>query len=180
MNTIIVDGLSVSVEHKANKNLYLRITPEGEVKATLPLRCSEETLLRFVRSKRAWIDKQLAAQTAQMQAPTLGQAHRDYLHAVLPSRVAHWEAALGVRVTEWRIRDMKTRWGTCNVTVGRVWFALMLAAQPLDLVDYIVLHELAHLIEPSHNARFQGILDAHMPDWRLRRRRLNGRQEKAD
>jgi len=177
MNTIIVDGLSVCVERKANKNLYLRILPGGQVKATLPLRCGEDTLLRFVRSKRAWIDKQLAAQTVQVQPPALGQAHRDYLKAVLPTRIAHWETALGVQVKEWRIRDMKTRWGTCNVRAGRVWFALMLAAQPLDLVDYIVLHELAHLVEASHNARFRGILDAHMPDWRLRRKRLNGRED---
>ena len=175
MNTILVDGLPVCVEYKANKNLYLRILPDGCVKATLPLRCREETLLRFVRSKRGWIDKQLAQQAAQpVQEPVLGQAHRDYLKAVLPARIAHWEAALGVCVNEWRIRSMKTRWGTCNVKVGRVSFALMLAVQPLDLLDYIVLHELAHLLEPSHNARFHGILDAHMPDWRLRRKRLNG------
>jgi len=177
MNTILVDGLSVCVEYKANKNLYLRILPDGQVKATLPLRCSEEALLRFVRSKRAWIDAQLARQAAQLPTPALGQAHRDYLNAVLPGRVAHWEAALGVHAREWRIRSMNTRWGTCNPKAGRVWFALMLAVQPLELLDYVVLHELAHLIEPSHNARFHGILDAHMPDWRLRRKRLNGQME---
>ena len=177
MKTIIIDGLSVCMEYKANKNLYLRILPDGRVKATLPLRCGEDTLLRFVRSKRSWIDKQLTRQAARpVQEPLLGEAHRAYLKAILPSRIAHWEAALGVHVKEWHVRSMKTRWGTCNVNAGRVWFALMLAVQPLELVDYIVLHELAHLLEPSHNARFHGILDAHMPDWRLRRKRLNGQQ----
>lgn len=176
MKTIFVGDFVVHIERKPNKNLYLRVESDGSVKATVPTRTAEATIIRFVEERADWLHKQQLRQQniAEKNEIMLTDAHRDYLKAVLPPRIAYWEDKLGVTVKEWRIRKMKTRWGTCNYREGRVWFALMLALQPLDLIDYIVLHELTHLIEPSHNKRFQVILCQHMPDWKDRRKRLNG------
>ena len=77
-----------------------------------------------------------------------------------------WEERTGLHCSSFQIRDMKTRWGTCNTRTGKLWFALMLARQPRECVEYVVLHELAHLYEPSHNARFKAFLDVYMPGWR--------------
>ena len=92
--------------------------------------------------------------------------YRDRLKELIPSLAAKWEAALGVRAAEWGIKRMKTRWGTCNVRARRIWLNLELATRPPECLEYVVAHELAHLIERSHNARFHGILDRVLPNWR--------------
>ena len=80
---------------------------------------------------------------------------------------------MGITVGEWRIRKMKTRWGSCNTRAGRIWISLELAKKSIKCLEYVVVHEMAHLIEPSHNRRFWGILDNLMPNWRTYRDELN-------
>ena len=76
-------------------------------------------------------------------------------------------------VTKVRIRKMKTRWGTCNREARRVWLNLELAKKPASCLEYILVHEMVHLIERSHNDRFRRLMDSLMPGWRLRRDELN-------
>ncbi len=102
----------------------------------------------------------------------LDEWYRDRLKEEIPALLAKWEAALGVRAAEWGIKRMKTRWGTCNIRARRIWLNLELATRPLECLEYVVAHELAHLIERNHNARFHGILDRVLPDWRKARAAL--------
>lgn len=76
-----------------------------------------------------------------------------------------WEARLGLHATEVKIRDMKTRWGSCSVDTGRIRINLKLAELPRVCLEYVILHELAHLRYPDHGAEFKEILGRHMPDW---------------
>ncbi len=98
--------------------------------------------------------------------------YRDRLKELIPPLAAKWEAALGVRAAEWGIKRMKTRWGTCNIRARRIWLNLELASRPAECLEYVVAHELAHLIERNHNARFHGILDRVLPEWRKARAAL--------
>ena len=107
------------------------------------------------------------------RADLLDAWYRERLKSVIPRLIGAWEPFMGVTVTEWRIRKMKTRWGSCNVRNGRIWLSLELAKKPVQCLEYVIVHEMAHLIEPSHNRRFWGILDRHLPDWRTRREELN-------
>lgn len=107
------------------------------------------------------------------RAALLAAWYRERLESSIPRLIATWEPFMGVTVKEWRIRKMKTRWGSCNVQKGRIWLNLELAKKPMRCLEYVIVHEMAHLIEPSHNRRFWGILDRHMPDWRPRREELN-------
>ena len=107
------------------------------------------------------------------RAALLAAWYRERLESRIPRLIATWEPFMGVTVKEWRIRKMKTRWGSCNVRKGRIWLNLELAKKPMRCLEYVIVHEMAHLIEPSHNRRFWGILDRHMPDWRPRREELN-------
>ena len=107
------------------------------------------------------------------RADLLDAWYRERLKTSIPRLIAAWEPFLGVKVKEWRIRKMKTRWGSCSFRKGRIWLNLELAKKPVHCLEYVVVHEMAHLIEPSHNRRFWGILDRHMPDWRARRDELN-------
>ena len=80
---------------------------------------------------------------------------------------------IGVKVAEVRIKKMKTRWGSCNVEDRRIWVNLELAKKPTMCLAYILVHEMVHLIEPSHNDRFRDLMDTFMPQWHLHRDVLN-------
>ena len=105
----------------------------------------------------------------------LERLQRRELQRRLDALVPEWEERLGVRTTRIRIRAMKRKWGACRTRTGDVVFNRSLAAEPPRAIEYLVLHELAHLIEPSHGPRFQAILTEHMPDWRAVETALNGR-----
>lgn len=90
--------------------------------------------------------------------------------------IEKWELRLEVEVFELRVKKMTTRWGSCNVVDHRVWLSLALATQPLECLEYVVVHELAHLIERGHGPEFIRVMDGALTDWRVVKRQLNGRK----
>jgi predicted metal-dependent hydrolase len=103
----------------------------------------------------------------------LADWYRQQLRARVPKLIARWEPVIGVEVADWRIRKMKTRWGSCNAASGRIWLNLELAKKPPSCVEYILVHEMVHLLERKHNDRFRAYLDQFMPQWRRHRDELN-------
>ena len=99
--------------------------------------------------------------------------YREQLKALVPAMFEHWQTVLGVHVAHWGIKKMKTKWGSCNIEARRVWVNLELAKKPLQCLEYIVVHELMHLLERQHSERFMYLIDKHLPDWRSRRVLLN-------
>lgn len=98
---------------------------------------------------------------------------RHELATLLPDLFATWSARMQVYPRQWRIRRMRTRWGSCNTRAGRIWLNVELVTVSDECLEYVLVHELAHLIEASHNHRFRGVMDRYMPDWRARRRELH-------
>ena len=94
--------------------------------------------------------------------------YRTRMRERLPDMIAKWEPRIGVQVADWRIRRMKTRWGTCNREARRIWLNSELAKKPVACLEYVVVHEMVHLIERSHSDRFRSILARVMPQWRQR------------
>lgn len=84
-----------------------------------------------------------------------------------------WEPKVGVQVMDLRVRRMKTRWGSCNADAGRIWLNTELAKKPPKCLEYILVHEMVHLLERRHTERFRDLMDAFMPSWRLHRDELN-------
>jgi predicted metal-dependent hydrolase len=109
----------------------------------------------------------------EQREAVLARWYRQRLRAQIPQMIETWEPVIGVTVGDWRIRKMKTRWGSCNATVGRIWLNLELAKKPLACLEYVVVHEMAHLLERRHNDRFVALLDQFMPGWQLVRDELN-------
>ncbi len=103
----------------------------------------------------------------------LSQWYRQELKWALPELVAKWEPAIGVKVADARIKRMKTRWGSCNPTARRIWLNLELAKRSPTYLEYVLVHEMVHIIVPRHDAKFRALMDHHMPDWRLLRKELN-------
>lgn len=99
--------------------------------------------------------------------------YRRKLREQIPNLVAKWEPRVGKTVAEVRIKRMKTRWGSCNGEARRVWLNLELAKKPVVCLEYILVHELVHLLERHHTERFRELMDALMPSWQIYRDELN-------
>jgi len=99
--------------------------------------------------------------------------HKALLHEAVPPLVRTWEAKLGVTVSHYFLQRMKTKWGGCNPRAGTIRLNTELVKKPKDLLEYVVVHEMLHLIEPTHSERFARLLDAHYPAWREARAELN-------
>jgi len=103
----------------------------------------------------------------------LTEWYRKQLKDIVPYFIEKWEERIGVEASDWGIRRMKTKWGSCNVTAKRIWLNLELAKKPPLCLEYILAHELVHLLEPSHNRRFKAYMDRFMSNWRLLEKELN-------
>ncbi|WP_082455727.1 M48 family metallopeptidase [Hymenobacter sp. AT01-02] len=114
----------------------------------------------------------LTSTTAQ-RAQALAHWYRQRLREQLPALLEKWQPIVGVQANAWAIKQMKTRWGTCNIQARRIWLNLELIKRPLPCLEYVVVHELTHLHERYHNAHFWGLMDRFMPDWRQHKAELN-------
>jgi len=99
--------------------------------------------------------------------------YRQQLRTQLPQLIAKWEPVIGVKIAECRIKKMKTRWGSCNVAARRIWLNLELAKKRPACLEYILVHEMVHMLERHHNDRFKELMDRFMPQWGLHREELN-------
>jgi predicted metal-dependent hydrolase len=99
--------------------------------------------------------------------------HRALLHQAVPALIEKWESKLGVKVSRYYLQRMKTKWGGCNHRAGNIRLNTELAMKPRDLLEYVVVHEMVHLIEPTHSERFVTLLQQHYPSWREARVELN-------
>ena len=110
---------------------------------------------------------------AEQREAILLRWHRAQLKALIPPLLEKWQPIVGVQVADWGIKKMKTKWGTCNRKAGRIWLNLELAKKPIQCLEYILVHELIHLLERQHNDRFRAMMDQFLPSWRLYRDELN-------
>lgn len=111
--------------------------------------------------------------TIEKRKEILDEWYRQELKELLPDIISKWEQTIGVQINEFGIKKMKTKWGTCNADAKRIWLNLELAKKPVECIEYIVVHELVHLIERKHNERFISLMNDFMPKWRFHRDELN-------
>lgn len=112
--------------------------------------------------------------TVERREQVLQDFYRAELKRLVPVLLEKWQPKLGVEVRDWGVKRMKTKWGTCNIEARRIWLNLELAKKPVQCLEYILVHELTHLLERHHNEHFTGLLDRHLPQWRTLREELNG------
>jgi hypothetical protein len=99
--------------------------------------------------------------------------YRQQLKAEIAPLITKWEAIIGIKVAEWSIKQMKTKWGTCNIKARRIWLNLELIKKPVHCLEYIIVHEMIHLLERHHNERFVAYMNNFMPLWQHYREELN-------
>lgn len=177
--TLLVGGIEVRLSRKHVKNLNLRISRDGaHVDVSAPSWVSEDEVRDFVRRKAAWIESHLAqaANTPMARAsqatPEEVAAWREVVSACVPALIAAWEPIMGVRAGKVAYRNMTSRWGSCQPSTGRICINVRLALYPPECLEYVVVHELCHLLERGHGPRFHQLMDTFIPDWKQRRAKL--------
>jgi len=111
--------------------------------------------------------------TIEQREKVMNEWYRAELKAKLPKLVEKWERHIGVKASEVSVKNMLTRWGTCNAQDKRIWINLQLAKKPVACLEYVVVHELVHLLEKTHNSAFIGYMDKFLPGWRITKDELN-------
>lgn len=111
--------------------------------------------------------------TVQQRKAAVSEWYRQILKEQIADLLPKWEAITGLYSSAWQVKNMKTRWGTCNTQTKKIWLNLRLATKPLDCLEYVILHELAHLKVSNHGHDFIAIMDRYMPDWKTRKQSLN-------
>ena len=111
--------------------------------------------------------------TAQQRENYVNEWYRGLLKDKIAVYLPKWQKITGLYCDSWQTKYMTTRWGTCNTEVKKLWFNLQLAKKPLECLEYVILHELAHLKVKNHSKEFVAILDLYMPNWREIKRKLN-------
>lgn len=223
----ILGGIEIEITKKANlKNMYIRITPpEGDVKVSVPISCSDEEINHFILGNIPRISKyreKFKNQARQSKREYVsGEAHylwgKPYMLEVIygnkksevekaPNKIilkvpegsdiakreailTEWyrgeikrvlkivskkcEESTGLKADEYRVKNMKTRWGTCNIDKKRIWINLQLVKKPMVCLEYVLTHELVHLVEKNHTSRFHALVGEHYPTWKEARKLLS-------
>ncbi len=129
---------------------------------------------QVVLRNKTYIDLYVREGSGQVQRQrVMTEWYRKQLKEVIPELVERWEGVVGVKANDWGVRQMKTKWGTCNIESGRIWLNLELAKKPERCLEYIIVHEMVHLLERHHNEHFVALMDQFMPKWRTHRDELN-------
>ena len=100
--------------------------------------------------------------------------YREKLKNIIPEYIEKWEPIIGVKIEDWGVKLMKTRWGTCNIQSKRIWINLELAKKDPRCLEYIIVHEMVHLLERKHNDNFRDYMDKFLPNWRSINAEING------
>jgi predicted metal-dependent hydrolase len=176
---IYVDGLEVALTRKRVRNMNMRIKdPDGSIAVSVPYLTPESEVKRFIRSRRSWIDKSVrsvrerAAAHPEAESRSEKEARRRMLRERIARRLPEIEEITGLRGNGWTIRDMHTRWGSCNTKTHHLNFSLMLWDRSDTELDYVILHELVHTVVPNHGPDFYAMMDRFMPGWKAVRKRL--------
>ncbi|HIW20667.1 MAG TPA: M48 family metallopeptidase [Candidatus Dorea intestinavium] len=172
-----ISGFWVTIEYKAIKNMNLYIKPpDGHLLITTPKGTPLGHIEAFIEAKKEWIiktqKKVVARNSKEEKADKPTPKELEKLKEEIEELAKIWEPKMGVAATKYTIRDMKTRWGSCTPARGTIRISSRLIPYPQECLEYIVVHELCHLIEPSHNQRFKKYMTRFLPDWKERRKKL--------
>lgn len=139
------------------------------------LRIKETTAPGYVKlSNKTYIDLYVKEGVSiDYKRNVMNEWYREQLKLAIPEIVERWEMKLDVKLSSWQVRQMKTRWGSCDIEKRIIRLNLELAKKPIHSLEYIVVHEMMHLLERHHNDQFIALMDFHLPNWRQLRSELN-------
>jgi len=157
----------------------LTVKKDRTVHVRAPFWLSSSEVIRMVSGKASWIrSRQQALEKEQVLPPSGPELNRIKkqaelkFHTIASPWVEHFREQYNVSPKRWTIRNMNTRWGSCSKSTGRITLNLKLFYKPDACIEYIIVHELCHLIHPDHGKNFYALLQRELPDWKVRRKQL--------
>ena len=176
---VFVRDLEVWVLYKRVKNMTLRVkSPDGRIEVSAPVHSSLAPIEAFVMERYDWIvakQREVASSVMSSAAdasPAEIEQWRAVVKAFVPPLIAKWEPILGVKAGKLAYRNMKSRWGSCQPATGRICINIRLALYPPECLEYVVVHELCHLLVSGHGPEFHALLDTYLPHWKEARAKL--------
>jgi predicted metal-dependent hydrolase len=188
IETLLVRPFELEVHYKKMKNVYLRIKPDGKIQISVPIGTKRKYIEQFVEARREWIEEKLekvARRTATavnlaedetliFGSPVKGTFSERQLQTFLHEKITLYMdkyfphfAKHGYQLPQVKYRNMRSTWGVCRPTVGTITFSRRLVHQPVAFIEYVVLHELCHLIVPNHSRDFYNLVGSMMPNHRV-------------
>ncbi len=164
-----------TLTYKRVKGLRMHLTHDGRVCVSAPFGMPEQEVRAFVAGHREWIARATKKTLERQPALLRNPSHEDVarwraqVEALTPALVAQYERKMGVKVQRIAYRSMVSRWGSCTPRTGRICINVQLARFPVECLEMVVVHELCHLLEANHGARFYAHMDTYLPDWRARK-----------
>ncbi|MFA7319779.1 MAG: SprT family zinc-dependent metalloprotease [Parcubacteria group bacterium] len=177
--TIILGGHKIAYtlrKNRQSKHLRLSVSADASVRVTVPLRVSEKMAETFLRAKADWVMNRLAdfaKRASAMQPPTRADylKYKELAREIAEKKLQHFNLEYGYQWKKVAIRNTRTRWGSCSSS-GNLNFSYRIIYLPAHLCDYIVVHELCHLGQFNHSAKFWNLVAQAVPDYKGRRREI--------
>jgi len=169
-----IEGISIELERKRVRNLRLYVSQKDlQVRLTVPFYVSEKYALEFANSKIKWLKKNLDAMKAKPPVTEVSKAEIEELTKIISNLIPEWEFKIGVQVKKWKLRKMTSQWGNCKIAEREITFSTNLIRKPMRCIEYVVAHELAHILVANHSAKFYAIIAKHFPYWKAISKELN-------
>lgn len=183
---MLINMLEYELIRSRRKTLVLYVRPDGRIEVRAPLSTSAAYIERFVKQKQEWIlntrsrlaERQAAKKTIRLTASEEAQ-YKKHAKALFQQKCRYFSEQMELRPASVKVNSAKTRWGSCN-RKGNINFTYRLLFAPEELIDYVVVHELAHLKEMNHSADFWAVVEQAMPDYRVRRKKLKEFQHQIE
>ena len=184
---LLVQPFEIEVHYKRMKNIYLRIKPDGKIMISAPLGTSQDYLIKFVKSRSKWIEakqqkiaerEESSIKLAEDEILLFGRPFKGRLSEAKLQKLLHEKITLyykkywqffkeqGCKPVEIKYRMMKRTWGVCRPTARTITFNKHLIHQPVEFIEYVVLHEMCHLLIPNHSKDFYELVAHHMPHFK--------------
>jgi len=171
-----IEGETIYIQVKRVKGLRLRVVPEG-VFLSVPPGTKTQEITQFVTENLDWIRRsKVAVEEMHVEEPPITQEMFDEYYDVFLSRLLYWKQRMGVSPYMVKFAYMKSIWGSCNVEKRIIKFNSRLCLYPLECTDYIIVHELAHLVHRGHTPEFWNYVESYIPQWRELRARLRNHE----
>jgi len=178
--TFKIGSLQVRAERKRVRSVRLYISQKDlQAHLTIPYYASEKFAIDFLSKNYEWLKRTMEKikenpPPALRKEQEISKEEMAKLKRIISNLLPQWEFRLGVKAKDWKLRKMKTQWGNCKMKTREITFSTGLIKKPLRCIEYVVAHELAHLIEANHSEKFYAVIAKHFPYWKEVRKELNG------
>ena len=169
--------VNYELKRSRRRTIAIHVNTDGSVEVRAPYLATRSQIERFVLEKESWIEKTLAKIKEREQSPIRDISPEEkkrlmkQAHNLIPARVAYYAPIVGVSYNRIAIRDTKTRWGSCSKD-GNLNYSFRLVKMPLEILDYVIVHELCHRIHMNHSKEFWAEVERVLPDYKERRKYL--------